>query len=83
MGVQLPTGWQPPEVNRHICPTQWAPIIRRPPELDSGDEAAPKSEVVAARFGLLPSFAKDEKYGLRTYNARSETVVQLASFKTA
>ena len=24
-----------------------------------------------AHFGLLPSFAKDIKYGLRTYNARS------------
>lgn len=39
--------------------------------------------MVAARFGLLPGFAKDEKYGLRTYNARSETVAQLASFKPA
>lgn len=83
MGVQLPIDWQPPAGGQHVYPTQWAPIIRRPPELDSGDEAVPDLEVVAARFGLLPSFAKDEKYGLRTYNARSETVAQLASFKIA
>lgn len=83
MGVQLAVGWQPPAGGGHVYPTQWAPIIRRPPELDSGDEAVPDLEVVAARFGLLPGFAKDEKYGLRTYNARSETVAQLASFKTA
>ena len=32
---------------------------------------------------LLPGFAKDLKYGLRTYNARSETVAELASFNHA
>ena len=83
MGVQLPIDWQPPAGGQHVYPTQWEPIISRPPELYSGDEAVPDLEVVAARFGLLPSFAKDEKYGLRTYNARSETVAQLASFKIA
>ena len=83
MGVALPANWQPSSGGLHIFPTQWAPIIRRPPELDSGDEAVPDLEVVTARFGLLPGFAKDEKYGLRTYNARSETAAQLASFKTA
>jgi putative SOS response-associated peptidase YedK len=82
-GVQLPMDWEPPPGGLHIYPTQWAPIIRRPPEHDSGDEAVPDRELVLARFGLLPGFAKDEKYGLRTYNARSETVAQLASFKTA
>ena len=66
MCVKLPIAWQPPTGNLHIYPTQWAPIIRRPPELDSGDEAVPDLEVVAARFGLLSGFAKDEKYGLRT-----------------
>ena len=34
-----------------------------------------------AHFGLLPGFAKDIKYGVRTYNARTETVASLASFK--
>ena len=60
-----------------------APIIRRPPERDSGDDAVPDLEIVNAHFGLLPGFAKDIKYGLRTYNARAETVDQLASFKNA
>jgi putative SOS response-associated peptidase YedK len=80
-GVQLPLDWEPGPGSRHIYPTQWAPIVRRPPEHDSGDEAVPDRELVLARFGLLPGFAKDEKYGLRTYNARSETVASLASFK--
>ena len=80
-GVQLPLDWEPGPSSRHIYPTQWAPIVRRPPEHDSGDDAVPDRELVLARFGLLPDFAKDEKYGLRTYNARSETVASLASFK--
>jgi putative SOS response-associated peptidase YedK len=67
----------------HVFPTALAPLIRRPAELDSGDEAVPAREVVLGHFGLLPGFAKDTKYGLRTYNARSETVDQLASFKHA
>ena len=80
-GVQLPLDWEPGPSSRHIYPTEWAPIVRRPPEHDSGDDAVPDRELVLARFGLLPGFAKDEKYGLRTYNARSETVASLASFK--
>ena len=80
-GVQLPADWEPGPGSRHIYPTQWAPIVRRPPEHGSGDDAVPDRELVLARFGLLPGFAKDEKYGLRTYNARSETVASLASFK--
>jgi putative SOS response-associated peptidase YedK len=83
MGVHLPADWIAPSGSMHIYPTQFAPILRRPPELDSGDEAVPDIELVPARFGLLPGFAKDIKYGVRTYNARSETVASLASFKGA
>lgn len=34
-------------------------------------------------FGLLPFFAKEATYGRRTYNARTETVDRLPSFKHA
>lgn len=34
-------------------------------------------------FGLLPHFATEIAYGRRTYNARSETVAELRSFKHA
>ena len=63
MGVSLPANWEPPSGSMHIYPTQIAPIIRRPPERDSDDEAVPDMEIVAAHFGLLPGFAKDIKYG--------------------
>ena len=82
-GIALPPEWEPPRGGSHIYPTQVAPIIRRPAERDSGDEAVPDFEVVDAHFGLLPGFAKDIKYGVRTYNARSETVASLPSFKHA
>ena len=81
-GITLPPGWEPPRGGPHIYPTQLAPIICRPAERDSGDEAVAEFELVEAHFGLLPSFAKDIKYGLRTYNARSETVATLPSFKS-
>lgn len=82
-GIKLPPEWELPHGGSHIYPTQVAPIIRRPAERDSGDEAVPEFEVVDAHFGLLPGFAQEIKYGLRTYNARSETVASLASFKNA
>lgn len=80
-GIERPD--LPMQLPLHVFPTGLAPLIRRPPELDSGDEAVPPREVVLGHFGLLPGFAKDIKYGLRTYNARSETVHELASFKHA
>jgi len=36
-----------------------------------------------ARFGLIPAWAKDEKIGRHTYNARSETVTAKPSFRSA
>jgi len=82
-GIRLPPGWEPPPGGLHIYPTQLAPFVRRPRERDSGDDAVPAMELAEGHFGLLPGFAKDAKYGVRTYNARVETVDQLASFKHA
>ena len=36
-----------------------------------------------ARFGLIPSWAKDDKISRHTYNARSETVGEKPSYRTA
>jgi hypothetical protein len=54
MAVQLSLDWGPPPGSVHIYPIQVAPIIRRPPERDSGDEAVPDIELVEGHFGLLP-----------------------------
>ena len=36
-----------------------------------------------AKFGLIPSWAKDNKIARHTYNARSETVADKPSYRTA
>ena len=76
-GIVIPADWDAPAGTSHVYPTQLAPIIRRPAARDSGDEAVPEFEAVMARFGLLPGFAKEIKYGTRTYNA-SGTFISLS-----
>ena len=61
----------PPEV----WPLGLAPFIRLH-EDGSGNKV-----IEDGIFGLLPHFAKELAYGRRTYNARSETVHQLPSFR--
>jgi putative SOS response-associated peptidase YedK len=36
-----------------------------------------------ARFGLIPSWAKDDKISRHTYNARAETVAEKPSYRAA
>src|SRR6185295_11196068 len=57
-------------------PTGLAPFIRLAEE-GSGHRRVVHDGI----FGLLPAFAKELAFGRRTYNARSETVHQLPSFK--
>ncbi len=63
----------PPE----IWPLGLAPFIRLH-ERGSGQKV-----IDDGVFGLLPHFAKELAYGRRTYNARSETVASLPSFRDA
>lgn len=58
-----------------VWPTGFAPFIRLH-EDGSGNRV-----IEHGTFGLLPGFAKEVAYGRRTYNARSETVATLPSFK--
>ena len=58
-------------------PTGLAPFIRLA-EPGSGNRV-----VQDGVFGLLPGFAKELAFGRKTYNARSETVHQLPSFRDA
>ncbi len=58
-------------------PLNMAPFIRLHPEH--------KDKLIAedGLFGLLPHFATELAYGRKTYNARTETVHKLASFRQA
>lgn len=60
--------------NADIRPTDWAPIIRE----QGGERLA-----VPARWGLIPSWSKDDAIAKHTFNARGETVAEKPSFRTA
>jgi putative SOS response-associated peptidase YedK len=70
----------PPE---DVFPLGLAPFIRLRREPRDGAAAPAERIVEDGIFGLLPHFASEVAYGRKTYNARSETVGVLASFRQA
>jgi len=71
-GIDLPTSDYPAEA----YPGYAAPIVVK--SHNSGRVACG-----LARFGLIPSWAKDDKISRHTYNARSETVREKPSYRNA
>ena len=71
-GVPFPPQMRP---RYNIAPMQDVPIIRR--------NAAGERELVDVRWGLVPRWAKDPAIGNRMINARSETLADKPSFRTA
>ncbi len=67
----------PPRHN--IAPSQPVPIIRHERNLAGTIER----RFILARWGFLPGFVKDPKGFPLLFNARSETLLQKASFKNA
>lgn len=61
----------------NVAPTQSVPII-----VEREIDDMPSRQLHAARWGLLPSFAKDQS-GPPLFNARIETVLEKPSFKEA
>ncbi len=59
-----------PKPSCNVAPTQAAPILRT--------EGA-----AMLRWGLVPSWAKDERIGSRMINARAETVAEKPAFRAA
>lgn len=59
----------------NITPTQSAPILRL------GDDGL--RELVMAKWGLIPSWAKDAAIGNRMINARAETAAEKPAFRAA
>ncbi|WP_411686090.1 SOS response-associated peptidase [Acinetobacter pseudolwoffii] len=58
----------------HVYPLAPTPIMMR---------GAEGFELDIARFGLIPFWAKELKYGRHTYNARTETIASKPSFRHA
>lgn len=68
----------PPSYN--IAPTQPVRIALTRTDRDSGDR---QRELHTARWGLVPSWAKDLSIGARMINARSETITEKPAFRKA
>jgi putative SOS response-associated peptidase YedK len=58
----------------NVAPTQQVPIVRQ------GKESR---EIILARWGLIPYWAKDAKIGYSLINARSDTVADKPAFRSA
>ncbi|MDQ2757203.1 MAG: SOS response-associated peptidase [Actinomycetota bacterium] len=69
----------------NMAPTKQAPVVlTRAPRGTSSDEgAAPVRQLRLLTWGLVPSWAKDVKAGLRMINARVESVLEKPAFKRA
>jgi putative SOS response-associated peptidase YedK len=62
--------------NPDLRPTDSAPVVRRA-------HGSSEREVALLRWGLVPVWAKDLKFGARCINARSETIASTRAFRTA
>jgi hypothetical protein len=63
-------------ISYNIAPNQEVLAIRLNPETK-------QRSLDRLRWGLVPSWAKDEKIGFKTINARAETVDAVHSFRSA
>ena len=66
----------PASTAHDVFPTYSGPIVLK-------SHNTQRTAIGMARFGLLPSWAKDEDFGRKTYNARTETVTEKPSYKNA
>lgn len=65
----LPPSW-------NVAPMQLAPVVTLTPETDA-------RRLVVARWGLVPSWAREASAGAKMFNARSETVAEKPAFQSA
>lgn len=72
--VSLPPSW-------NVAPTDAVPIVLERVKNDGGPR--PVRQLHVARWGLVPSWAKDPGIGSRMINARSETVLEKPAFRKA
>jgi len=72
-GLEEDPPWEP---HWNIAPTQQIATIRQHP-------AEPTRIFALMRWGLIPYWAKDQSFGLRTINAMSETAAEKPAFRDA
>ncbi len=75
VGAELPPSY-------NVAPTDGVRVVLERTPRDAPD-AAPARQLRTARWGLVPSWAKDTKIGARLINARSESITAKPSFQAA
>lgn len=81
--ARLADGAELPAPDWNVAPTKQAPLVIGRAREDAEESAPPRRELLAATWGLVPSWAKDRSVGSRMINARSETVAEKPSFRRA
>lgn len=75
------------EADYNVAPTKRVHIVRstKPEEGGSAAEARTSGarELTVMRWGLIPSWAKDEKIGSKMFNARAESLSTKPAFRSA
>ncbi len=66
----------PVSSSHDVFPTYPGPIVLKSHNTE-------RTAIGLARFGLIPSWAKDDDFGRKTYNARAETVSEKPSYRSA
>ena len=74
-----------PPADYNVAPTKPVrAVVNRPlRDADGKPTGAPVRQLRVMRWGLIPSWAKDESIGARLINARAETVAQARAFGKA
>jgi putative SOS response-associated peptidase YedK len=72
-----------PEASWNVAPTQTRRVVLEHTPKDADDKKVAPRVLRSARWGLVPSWAKDIKIGSRLINARSETITEKPSFRAA
>lgn len=68
----------------NVAPTDPVPaVVEREPRGDEPESLHPVRQLRTMRWGLVPSWAKDPKIGSRMINARSETLTEKPSYRSA
>jgi len=80
--VDLANSFVELEADYNMAPTKLAPILIGRASEES-NAARPQRELMTAKWGLIPSWAKDQSIGNRMINARSETIAEKPAFKKA
>ena len=68
----------PPPPSWNVAPTQDVPIVA-----ERFNEDSIERHLLVARWGLVPSWAKDIKIGSKLINARSESILEKPSYRAA